>query len=1704
MTKTIRNLRNCFLAMLAVLVPGMHGQTPDLTGVRGLSPTGLYNVDTLDSIDPTSGNMMFRLPITAHAPTRAGFISDLALIYNSNFIDVIPSGTAGIFLLREDSNQGGGWQYGYGYGVGLDYTSVTGQPCASGTTAVAAFRMVLAFPDGGQHTLHLYGDSSDIGDGVSLTNGTTGQTWGPACPNYTTSNNLLTYHTSDGTYVKVVVTPGTSSQTYGWAAYFPDGKVAKLAAGIQTITDRNGNAITIQNLAQGSVVTALGDSIDSSRNVQINYHAPASSPYTFQDTITQDGVGANALTWTVYWRNIPDTPLTYTCPYAYEHNVNCPMGAQLSQIDSVILPSFDGSTQKFQFAYDTDSSPSGGYGQLNLVIPPTAPTTCTRTNYSTGCPYFSYTYQGAAAGLSSVNYTVPQQSRVLEKQQVWIEDQTGLSRTNQWKYAYSGNVQGPTTITNPDSGTETVNWSQHHASSECPTLGSFLVDSIVHPDQSEDWRTWQQNIPYGAGECDPGNFYVGTEYHSVSNGSSSQAVSAKNYTYDKNGNVTELDEYGFAAYTTSPPTTFGTKLRSTLNYINCGGTVPCTNTAGITTNSTTAYWNPATNPSPATAPMLLSLVERKEVDDPLALGPGSVTEFGYDTKGNILNQYNWDSTKASKPSLGALTSSNSSWRHFLYDSYGNVTDATDPLCTTTKNVYDSQSLYLTSFTEDYRGDSVGCTPADTALTRTTTVAIDHWSGLETSRTDYNGITRATAYDPLGRTTSVTESAGGATLRVSATHYSDGNRRVVTCSDRASAGDQGLVSVTAYDELGRVNITGTLESGNPNGTQCVDTAPAGILTDNRYLYGSGASYKLDSNPYRSTSESTMGWTLTSMDTLGRVTSVTSYDGATPPSPWGTNSTADGSTTTAYSATSTTAVHTVSDQVETRTLSLDGLGRTTSVVEAGTATTAYVYDAIGNLDSVSQSGVTTLSGQAGVSHTCSSGISRCFAYDSLSRLSWATNPESGTTSYLYDANGNLTSKTDARSTTTTLAYDQLSLLHTKTYSDGITPAATYTYATATSTCPLSLGTSYAIGHLISVSNSVSSYAYDCYDGLGRILHGSQTTNSENYPFTYSYNAAGSVTSMTYPSGRHVTYSYDNDDRATTVTNATAGRNYWSGGLYAPNGAIASDTLGNTIAETNTYNHKFQPVGSQAGSLLTLSYFYCASQASSCTSNNGNVQTQTIKRGSQTWTQNYSYTDGMNRLNQAVETGPGTGWTEAYTFDNVGNRWVTNPVESTNEIPQAKSWYWNASSLTNNRVIAWSYDNAGNILSIPALERSSTYDAENRQISATINGIAASYTYDSDGHRITKAVGGASATIYVYAPTGQLAAEYGTPTDTDTGTRYLTADPLGTTRLMSDVTASILNCYDYLPFGQELQAGTDARPTSCFAASPDSFNLKFTGKERDAESGLDWFNVRYFSGAQGRFTSPDQPFIDQDPSNPQSWNLYNYGRNNPLRYSDPTGRNCVDTNNGPADDGTGGGCAAAGVDANGNITPQTVNAVDISQRGGDVFVNGQIVAEGSLENDYAADFGFLGLLRGTFGSMLGGAGASATETSVWGLGNFARGNAIERMLGANLPRTFPTIDKFINGVATSIKSVDLTAVTYQNPANLARLLTNYVDKVAEFPGATLGGYAVDGSQITGRALEVAVPQGAIAPAQQAAINSVVSAAAQKGVQVILIPIR
>jgi hypothetical protein len=117
---------------------------------------------------------------------------------------------------------------------------------------------------------------------------------------------------------------------------------------------------------------------------------------------------------------------------------------------------------------------------------------------------------------------------------------------------------------------------------------------------------------------------------------------------------------------------------------------------------------------------------------------------------------------------------------------------------------------------------------------------------------------------------------------------------------------------------------------------------------------------------------------------------------------------------------------------------------------------------------------------------------------------------------------------------------------------------------------------------------------------------------------------------------------------------------------------------------------------------------------------------------------------------------------------------------------------------------------------------------------------------------------------------------------------------------------------------------------------------------------------------------------------------------------------------------------------------------------------------------------------------AAAVISHADAWQLGWAARGRYFDEQLGGNLPAGFRTIDRFVDGVATSIKSIDLNAATYQDAARLTYRLNDYIDRVATYDGGKLGFTVVDSSAISGRALSLAIPKGSVTAAQRAAIDA------------------
>ncbi|HMM81521.1 MAG TPA: RHS repeat-associated core domain-containing protein [Pyrinomonadaceae bacterium] len=776
------------------------------------------------------------------------------------------------------------------------------------------------------------------------------------------------------------------------------------------------------------------------------------------------------------------------------------------------------------------------------------------------------------------------------------------------------------------------------------------------------------------------------------------------------------------------------------------------------------------------------------------------------------------------------------------------------------------------------GDSTFAFPTSTTnpMNWTSYAQYDYFTGKPVNTRDINGVISKTIYnDPLDRATQSVSAVGTGLEAQTTVAYDDSNHKITTTKDLNTLNDNLLKTESFYDGFGRTTEFRKYESdGNYVAAQTQYDAL-------------GRPYKT-SNPFRPTEidgSHPILWTQSYFDALGRITKIKTPDNA--------------EALTAYSGNAAT----VTDQAgKVRRSITNALGQLVRVDEPNAAgqlgsisspnqATYYSYDTLNNLTTVNQ-GVQT----------------RTFSYDSLSRVTQAVNPESGTINYNYDANGNLTSKTDARSITTTNAYDALNRVITRSYSDP-TPAVSYTYD--------DVNVANSKGKLTKVSNSVSETKYTGFDSLGRILSSQQITDGQTYSSAYAYNLSGALVEQTYPSGRIVKTVLDTSGNVSMVQSKKDGNHgfysYAKNFTYNAAGAVTSMQLGNGRWESTQFNSRFQPTQIALGTLqseydlLKLNYTYDNGTA---TINNGNVMSQTITVPGMTYPliQNYTY-DSLNRLESAVETSNSMEtWKQTYTFDRYGNRRFdfTNGNTTVPASNCTEAICNPTISTSNNRLTSsgWSYDNAGNTTADPS-GQTFVYDAENKQVSAANgSGTLGEYSYDGDGKRVKKYVPSTGeVTVFAYDAAGKLIAEYSTQLSQTQQVNYLTSDHLGSPRINTDQNGAVIARHDYMPFGEEID-GTGGRTTGLNYGS-DSVRKQFTGYERDTETDLDFAEARMYGNSLGRFTSPDPYnviFEAEDAekekkgegeklfrnyiSQPQNWDRYVYVVNNPLNYTDPTG--------------------------------------------------------------------------------------------------------------------------------------------------------------------------------------------------------------------------
>jgi RHS repeat-associated protein len=394
--------------------------------------------------------------------------------------------------------------------------------------------------------------------------------------------------------------------------------------------------------------------------------------------------------------------------------------------------------------------------------------------------------------------------------------------------------------------------------------------------------------------------------------------------------------------------------------------------------------------------------------------------------------------------------------------------------------------------------------------------------------------------------------------------------------------------------------------------------------------------------------------------------------------------------------------------------------------------------------------------------------------------------------------------------------------------------------------------------------------------------------------------------------VTYTPDSAGRLVSAADGN-GTNYVVSASYNPDGSLKNLLNGSTPAlnQSFQYTPRLQlcrittltagasPTSctdtQNIGNIMDRGYdFHAGNGTPGSGSDNGNVFGITNYRDTNR-SQAFTY-DSLNRLTSAWSSANSGAysWGENYSIDAWGNLQIS-PMGT-----KAHGGNFTLSGNAQNRPTGLPYDAAGNLMSY--VSATYTYDQENR-LSST---AGMSYTYDGNGERVLKSNSSTGSPTKRYWSmggntlaeddgSGNLTAEYiyfgdkrvariDLPANT---VHYYLSDHLGSTSLVANAAGAIEEESDYYPFGTEVTV-----------TNPGVNELKFTGKRRDTESQLDYFEARYYGNNIARFISADpfSPILHSEDSaefdgyleQPQNWNRYTYVWNSPLRLTDPSGLN------------------------------------------------------------------------------------------------------------------------------------------------------------------------------------------------------------------------
>jgi RHS repeat-associated protein len=555
--------------------------------------------------------------------------------------------------------------------------------------------------------------------------------------------------------------------------------------------------------------------------------------------------------------------------------------------------------------------------------------------------------------------------------------------------------------------------------------------------------------------------------------------------------------------------------------------------------------------------------------------------------------------------------------------------------------------------------------------------------------------------------------------------------------------------------------------------------------------------------------------------------------------------------------------------TTSYTLDGLGRRDAVTDPLGHVTQTTYNGIGNViaqtDALGHRTTTIYDADdEPIEVTRPDGSTETTRYDAAGSVTSQTNaqnettiytrnvaeqvlgktdPLGRTTSYAYDSDGNQISKTDPEGRVTSYGYDPANRLVSVSYSDATTPNVGYLYNEDGQRTWMTDGA------------GATTYSYDSLSRLTRVIDGNGNAAG------YAYDLANDETAITYPNGKSVTQSFDAAGRVTSATDWLGNTTTFAYDADSDPTTITFPT-GTAETDTTTYNEDRQSTGvtmtGTSGTLASLAY---------ARDDDGRVTSETpsgLPGGEQTLAYNqlgdltqsgagsYSYNAADSPTTEASAAGYAydpsgeltNSTTATYTYDDLGQRTVLTP--------------------TTGAATSYTYDQAGNLSSISRATATSmeTYSGDGLLASQTAGGTTASYTWDTT--QSVPLLLSDTTNSYIYAPNGlpiEQVSVTGTPT-------YLHHDQLGSTRLLTSTTGSVLATFSYDAYGNRTGAtGTATTP------------LGYAGEYRDDNTGLVYLRARWYDPATAQF-------LTVDPLAAITGEPYNYANNNPLNQTDPTG--------------------------------------------------------------------------------------------------------------------------------------------------------------------------------------------------------------------------